>query len=257
MAKGRPRRIRSAEHKLKKTGYDQSRAKTRINIGEAFQRWRDLRELKGMKTDAEVAVFLLDSYLQTKSESRLQRSSLKRSSSTETCESVHYEYPFMMSSSNDSEQETCADPSVQSSTNGKELQKKDAACQRPKSEDEWSENKENAVAEEDEEFSTSLSVGDGRFLVDLGSSSEFIVDEECILQLFMSCRQCNGQCTVRKHVKGLKLVVYQACCFCQSRSKWTNLPDDDDKKEDGHSQINGRDTERGQNTSMSPGSNSS
>uniref|UniRef100_A0A3Q1B5Z6 Uncharacterized protein n=1 Tax=Amphiprion ocellaris TaxID=80972 RepID=A0A3Q1B5Z6_AMPOC len=60
MAKGRPRRIRSAEHKLKKTGYDQSRAKTRINIGEAFQRWRDLRELKGMKTDAEVAVFLLD-----------------------------------------------------------------------------------------------------------------------------------------------------------------------------------------------------
>uniref|UniRef100_A0A3B5BHY5 Uncharacterized protein n=1 Tax=Stegastes partitus TaxID=144197 RepID=A0A3B5BHY5_9TELE len=50
-------------HKQKKKHYDQSRAKTRINIGEAFQRWRDLRELKGMKTDAEVAVFLLDRWV--------------------------------------------------------------------------------------------------------------------------------------------------------------------------------------------------
>ncbi|XP_008294770.1 uncharacterized protein LOC103368241 [Stegastes partitus] len=255
MAEKRPKRIRSAEHKQKKKHYDQSRAKTRINIGEAFQRWRDLRELKGMKTDAEVAVFLLDSYLRTKSESRAERSSFKRSSSTETCESVHYEYPFMMSSSNESEQET----SVQSSKNGKEMQKSDAARQRPKSEDEWrpirrSENKVNGVEEEEEEeFSTSLSVGDGRYLVDLGSSSEFIVDEECILQLFKSCRECNGQCTVRKHVKGLKLVVYQACRFCQSRSKWTNLPDDDDR-DDSDSQVNDK---HGQNTAMSPGSNTS
>lgn len=34
--------------------------KSRHNIGEAFQRWGDLSELKGMKTDAEVAVFLLE-----------------------------------------------------------------------------------------------------------------------------------------------------------------------------------------------------
>ncbi|KAM9857597.1 uncharacterized protein ACBR49_001211 [Aulostomus maculatus] len=79
--------------------------------------------------------------------------------------------------------------------------------------------------EEDEEFSTSLSVGDGRYLVDLGSSSEFVVDEECILQLFQSCRTCKRKCRVGKHARGLKLVVYQACAFCNSHRQWTNLAD--------------------------------
>ena len=37
-----------------------ARVKTRINIGSAFQRWRHLRELNGLKSDAMVAVFLLD-----------------------------------------------------------------------------------------------------------------------------------------------------------------------------------------------------
>ncbi|XP_040002804.1 uncharacterized protein LOC120800629 [Xiphias gladius] len=181
----------------------------------------------------------------------------------EQSESVHYEYPFM-SSPNEVELETCTAPSVQSSENGKEPGKKDACCPRPKRQDDWTttkqtEDKENRdiQEDEDEEFSTSLSVGDGRYLVDLGSSSEFIVDEECILQLFRSCRECNRQCTVRKHVRGLKLVVYQTCCYCQSSCKWTNLPDDDDK-DDSDFQINGKDTAHGQtNTAMSPSSNTS
>ncbi|KAM7393962.1 hypothetical protein PAMP_020795 [Pampus punctatissimus] len=174
------------------------------------------------------------SYLRTKSvENRLEP--LERSSSTETLheglESVHY--PHMMSSPNKVEWET----SVQSSENGtfKEPRKEDVFVQRQKNPDKrtatkHSENKENRDIQEDgdQEFSTSLSVGDGRFLVDLGSSSEFIIDEECILQLFKSCRQCNRQCTVTKKVKGLKLVVSQTCCFCHSCCKWTNLPSDDD-----------------------------
>lgn len=41
---------------------DQARSQTRVNIGIAFQRWRQLREVKGLKSDAMVAVFLLDSY---------------------------------------------------------------------------------------------------------------------------------------------------------------------------------------------------
>ncbi|XP_039983074.1 uncharacterized protein LOC120789927 [Xiphias gladius] len=62
MAEKQPRRRRSEEQKLKKKGYDHARGKSRVNIGEAFQRWRDLREVKGMKADVEVALFLLDSY---------------------------------------------------------------------------------------------------------------------------------------------------------------------------------------------------
>lgn len=84
------------------------------------------------------------------------------------------------------------------------------------------------------------------------SSSEFIVDEECILQLFKSCRECNRQCAVRKHVKGLKLVVYQTCCFCQSHCKWTNLPDDDEDF-----LINGTDAAHGQTNSTISSSNTS
>ncbi|ROI16398.1 hypothetical protein DPX16_4432 [Anabarilius grahami] len=39
---------------------DRIRNKTRINIGRAFERWRQLRELKGFKSDPELAFFLLD-----------------------------------------------------------------------------------------------------------------------------------------------------------------------------------------------------
>ena len=60
MAEKQPKRKRSEASKLKKKSYDQERAKTRVNIGVAFRRWRELRELKGLKTDLEVAVFLLD-----------------------------------------------------------------------------------------------------------------------------------------------------------------------------------------------------
>lgn len=73
-----------------------------------------------------------------------------------------------------------------------------------------------------------------RLFSDSLSSSEFIVDEECILQLFKSCRQCNRHCTVRKQVKGLQLVINQKCGFCESRWRWTNLPDEDE----GDLQIN-------------------
>ncbi|XP_041789788.1 uncharacterized protein LOC121604356 isoform X2 [Chelmon rostratus] len=252
----KPKKPLSEEARRVKRENDRQRGRTRVNLGPAYSAWKKLRDKNGFRTDAEMAFFLINIYLRTKAENRPERPALDRSSSTETCESVHYEYPFMMSSPNEAEREASAAASVQSSENGKESGKKDAACQRWKSQDEWvttnqSENKENRDSQEDkdEEFSTSLSVGDGHYLVDLGSSSEFIVDEECILQLFRSCRECNRQCTVRKHVKGLKLVVYQACCFCQSRCKWTNLPGDDD----GDFQINGKEAAHEQtNSAMSP-----
>ena len=45
---------------MKKKGYDHESEKSRVNIGVAFGRWRELRLLKDLKTDADVAVFLLD-----------------------------------------------------------------------------------------------------------------------------------------------------------------------------------------------------
>ncbi|KAK2815953.1 hypothetical protein Q5P01_026420 [Channa striata] len=244
----KPRKILSEEARRAKRENDRQRARSRVNLGRAFSPWKKLRDKNGFKTDADMASFLINVYLRSRTEGRLLPS-LKRSSSTETCESVHYEYPIM-SSPNEAERKTCASPPVQSSDDKTESGQNDAPCQGMKSQDNWTTTKD--FQDEDEEFHTSLCVGDGRYLVDLGSSSEFIVDEECILQLFESCRECSGQCMVRKHVEGLKLIVYQMCSFCQNCYKWTNLPDDDDK-EDIDFQINGRDTERGQtNTTMVP-----
>ncbi|KAI9525342.1 hypothetical protein NQZ68_005887 [Dissostichus eleginoides] len=133
--------------------------------------------------------------------------------------------------SNEVKQDTFAAPSVQIPETEKESGTKDASGQSISTEDKCATTlkSEHRDIEEDEEFSTSLSVGDGRYLVDLGSSSEFIVDEECLLQLLKTCRECNRRCTVRKRVIGLKLMVNQTCCFCSSRSKWTNLLDDEEE----------------------------
>ncbi|XP_035480869.2 uncharacterized protein si:ch211-40k21.5 [Scophthalmus maximus] len=46
----------------KKRRLDNQRAKTRVNVGVAFQRWRRLMEEQGLKNDAMVAEFLLDSF---------------------------------------------------------------------------------------------------------------------------------------------------------------------------------------------------
>uniref|UniRef100_UPI0037E6F857 uncharacterized protein isoform X1 n=1 Tax=Semicossyphus pulcher TaxID=241346 RepID=UPI0037E6F857 len=253
------------EKQARKKELDRDRNKTRVNIGVAFPRWRELRDLKGYKNDAEFATVLLDRYLQTQPQNQPASKALKSGSSAKACESVN-ECQLTMSSESEDEPETSAAPSVQSSDvqspdvqsseNGKESSEKDAVCQRVRSQDEGmatnqSENKENRVIntdlqeDEEEEFNTSLIVGDGLHQVDLGSSSEFIVDEECILQLFQSCQECNRQCRVRKQVKGLKLVVNQSCCFCQHRSKWTNLSDDDG----GRLQMNGKDAAHGQTNS--------
>ncbi len=47
------------EKVMNKKLLDKQRNKTRVNIGVAFQRWRELRDLKG-KSDALMASFLLD-----------------------------------------------------------------------------------------------------------------------------------------------------------------------------------------------------
>ncbi|KAG5281677.1 hypothetical protein AALO_G00047570 [Alosa alosa] len=41
---------------------DRKRAKTRVNLGSAFHRWRQLLDSKEMQFDSELATFLLDWY---------------------------------------------------------------------------------------------------------------------------------------------------------------------------------------------------
>ncbi|XP_069379899.1 uncharacterized protein [Paralichthys olivaceus] len=51
------------EDKRKKKLRDKARDKTRINISEAFRRWKDLRGATGLDTDAEFAHYLLERWV--------------------------------------------------------------------------------------------------------------------------------------------------------------------------------------------------
>ncbi|XP_065150413.1 uncharacterized protein [Paramisgurnus dabryanus] len=62
MADTRPKRRRSAEQRAKLAEKQKERSKSRIYIGKAFERWRELRGQKGFQSDVQVALFLLDSY---------------------------------------------------------------------------------------------------------------------------------------------------------------------------------------------------
>ncbi|XP_077065253.1 uncharacterized protein LOC143716740 isoform X30 [Siphateles boraxobius] len=62
--KGRKRKT-VLEVAMTKKRLEHARAQTRVNIGVAFPRWRQLRDSKGLKTDAMVAVFLLECYEKT------------------------------------------------------------------------------------------------------------------------------------------------------------------------------------------------
>lgn len=54
---GKRKKTDDDDKKAKKKELDRPRNKTRVNIGAAFPRWRELRVLKGLKTDAELATF--------------------------------------------------------------------------------------------------------------------------------------------------------------------------------------------------------
>ncbi|XP_074546810.1 uncharacterized protein LOC141805591 isoform X1 [Halichoeres trimaculatus] len=204
---------------------DKARAKTRVNIGSAFQRWRQLRQAKGMKSDTLLAEFLLDRYFESHPQDRLISNVPNKSSArgSEKQEDV--------SSSSEEEKVNPADLFFPLSQIGKEFQVKHPNGQKLLSGDKdikAEEPKSRGFKKDADKFKNSLTVGDGHHLVDLGSSSEFVVQEECILQLFRTCRACSRHCTVRKQVKGLQLVVSQVCCYCNNLCQWTNLPDDGD-----------------------------
>ncbi|XP_013879100.1 uncharacterized protein LOC106528473 [Austrofundulus limnaeus] len=204
---------------------------SRINIGNQAGRWSAIKTELGIKSHAAFAKLLLDRFFQTELEkNRGTQQEPDLCSSTESCESVHSDDEFLTSSFAEEEQEM-----AQSPIPGQELENKTAPSESLTSSDEattaeLSENNENRVKdEEDEDFSSSLS---GHYQVDLRSSSEFVVDERCILQLFRSCQKCNRRCMVRQRVSGLKIVVNQMCGFCSSRLEWTNLPDEEDLRND-------------------------
>lgn len=48
------------EKNIRRKEVDRARNKTRVNVGVAFDRWREVRDLTGFHLDADLAMFLLD-----------------------------------------------------------------------------------------------------------------------------------------------------------------------------------------------------
>ena len=50
----------SDEEEKRKREADRARDRTRVTIGTAFTRWRELKDTFGYKFDSQLAIFLLD-----------------------------------------------------------------------------------------------------------------------------------------------------------------------------------------------------
>ncbi|XP_077350364.1 uncharacterized protein LOC144000424 [Festucalex cinctus] len=66
------RRVLSEDTKRRKRESGRIKGQSRINIGPAFSRWRDLKDDEGFPTDAALALFLLDYYQQSNSKANKQ-----------------------------------------------------------------------------------------------------------------------------------------------------------------------------------------
>ena len=53
-------KVLSEETRKRKRESDKIKGRTRINIGQAFARWRELKDEEGCPTDADLAVMLFD-----------------------------------------------------------------------------------------------------------------------------------------------------------------------------------------------------
>lgn len=61
-AKKRKRKPLTEDEKQRKREFDRERSHTRINLGKAFTEWRKLRDREGCRTDADLAMLLVEFY---------------------------------------------------------------------------------------------------------------------------------------------------------------------------------------------------
>ncbi|XP_023137933.1 uncharacterized protein LOC111576454 [Amphiprion ocellaris] len=54
--------------------------------------------------------------------------------------------------------------------------------------------------------------------------TKYIIYEDCLLSLFLTCPCCGQTCEVNKFVRGTFLSVSQRCPFCQFNRKWNSQP---------------------------------
>ncbi|XP_072543295.1 uncharacterized protein [Salminus brasiliensis] len=192
-AKPRKPRIRTEESWQAKRERDRVLAKTRINIGLAFERWRELRDQKGYRSDAELASFLLSSCSKGKPVAETYYTTPRAdwtSSDESTCSA--------------SESWNCA---VDVEKDGQSPQNGAAACQQ----NGQTADVQRKPSSRDEEGSC-----------DLSESSYVSLNKEVLVTLMFRCLECSSECRVRGKGKGGNLLFRQECLVCCSYRVWTS-----------------------------------
>ncbi|XP_060763559.1 zinc finger protein 568-like isoform X2 [Neoarius graeffei] len=197
MAGKQPKRIRSEEQKLKKKGYDQARARSRVNIGEAFQRWRDFREDKDMKTDAEVAVFLLDTFsnvTRLPAATRADWTSTDEASGSddrklkqEDAASAPVEIELVLTKSMTNKPVAGSQDVV--SWNRRDVQRKPFTAGTP---------------------------------INLSGTRYVSLTKETFERLMFCCLECSSECRIRGKGRGQNLTFRQECLICCNYRVWTS-----------------------------------
>ncbi|XP_062871157.1 zinc finger protein 774-like isoform X2 [Trichomycterus rosablanca] len=195
------RKPRSVESLQAERRRDRSRSKSRINLGQAFTRWRELRRSKDFKSDPEFASFLLDRYQGIKHVSRVHRRTRLMPDAPSDGE---------IDSSNDADAKQPAEIEINLGLTRSVREKTSVGSQeRRKS---YSEAVQSRLSASDEEESCSL------------SGNHVVLTKEVLVLLMYRCLECSGPCRIWGLGKGGSLSFGQECVKCSHYRVWTSHP---------------------------------
>ncbi|XP_058265909.1 zinc finger protein 135-like isoform X3 [Hemibagrus wyckioides] len=176
---------------LSKKLYDAFRSKTRVSVGTAFDRWRALKEEKGLKTDAQLARFLLDSYEGVSQTARVD----------ERMPVTAQEFSLHGSCISDD------DPSAPVEI---ELELTSSMMDKPLAGSQGCGKDPRSSAFDDDGYSS------------LSESSYAILSKEVLVLLMYRCLECSSECRIRGIGKGGSLSLGQECLSCSNYRLWTS-----------------------------------
>ncbi|XP_066502622.1 uncharacterized protein [Hoplias malabaricus] len=192
---------------------DKKRSKTRVNIGDTFERWRELREKRDCKTDAELADFLLNSFSRGGPFSAAP--GLGCGSSTESCDSEN---------ERNWDLDALDDCGLQTEVSGMTVQQRNGQTVPEEIEIVLTRSMVNqpSAVQETRRKDISRRSSDTEGNLDLTESGYVDLKKEVLLLLMFRCLDCSKQCRVWGKGKGGNLTLRQECTYCCNCRVWTS-----------------------------------
>uniref|UniRef100_A0A3B1JIS3 C2H2-type domain-containing protein n=2 Tax=Astyanax mexicanus TaxID=7994 RepID=A0A3B1JIS3_ASTMX len=175
------------------------RDKTRVNIGISFTPWCELRDAKQLKTDVELAGFLLDKFSKDR----------RVAETTYTTPRTYW---------TSSDESTCSASETENYQNGASVRLQNGQTT-------------------DERRKASSQEGEGS--CDLSESVYVSLNKEVLVTLMFRCFECSSECRVRGKGNGGNLLLRQECLICCNYRLWTSQSDQSMKEEVSNSPVTG------------------